>query len=120
MIKLKDDAGDFSEFQTVSPYLIIVLGYFFSFCEGHNVPCKITNIKNKFKVSKSSTHPDGRAFDASVRGWTPEKIQKCVKWMDKEVGYLGALSASDMKARVVVYHDAGLGSHFHFQVTREL
>lgn len=117
--KLKQSDGCLvSDLQKIHPPLIIVLGYFCRYCDENGLPCNLTNILSKFKVSKSTTHPDGRAFDASPRGWKKSDITKCIKFMNRHVGHLGAISSKDKKRRVAVYHNAGKGWHFHFQVAK--
>ena len=107
-----------TDFQKVRGDLLVVLGYFVSFCDKNSLECKVTNVVGKFPQSKSDTHPEGRAFDASLRGWNETKIKECMTFMDMACGQLGAVSARDGKRRVIVRHDAGLGDHFHFQVRR--
>lgn len=107
-----------AELQNMDPKLMIVLGHFLAFCDSNSLPCKITNITNKFKQSKTSTHIDGRAVDISVRGWTDTDIYNARHYMESIAGHYGAISASDYKKRVFVYHDVGLGEHIHLQVFR--
>jgi len=116
-IKVKRNAL-FTDFQMVSPYLLIVLGYFRLFCENNNLPCVLTSIMDEAEGRVSETHATGRAFDASVRQFSNGDILKCIEFIEHNVGKLGAISASDGKQRVLVYHDAGSGKHFHFQVKR--
>jgi len=101
----------FQEFQQV--------GFYLMFCESRGLPCQVTNISHKFLQSQSETHPDGRAFDGSIKGWTDRDIQECIDYMEQNAGHLGAFSASDLKQRVVIFHDVGLGEHLHFQTKRE-
>ena len=112
------DGVNLEEIQKMKPLLFVVLGYFLEFCQLHNLPAKITNIGSVFHVSVSTTHSEGRAFDASVKGWTKRDISDCIQFLDDKVGYAGAYSLSDGKQRVAVYHDAGLGPHFHMQIRR--
>jgi len=121
MLTFKDSKHVSSEDITVmQPALVIALGVFMQFCQSRALPCEITNIKTKFPVSKTNTHPEGRAFDASVRGWPEEFIKECENYMEKHIGYLGAISSDTFKPNLVYYHDAGLGPHFHIQVAREV
>jgi len=110
--------NDFREFQTVTPPLIIVLGFYFHFCEMRNLNCRVTNITHQYDQSISLTHADGRAFDGSIIGWPEPAIDDCLDYMDENAGHFGAYSASDGVQRVVVRHDAGLGDHLHFQVKK--
>ena len=106
----------FEEFQEVQGSLLVVLGYVLMFCEETKLPCMVTNIHEEFSQSSSKTHPQGRAFDLSIRGWTIEDIQNCMSYVELLAGDLGAISYRDLRQRVVVHHDIGLGDHLHFQV----
>ncbi len=115
-ITTKDEI-DFGEFKDVHPSLIIVLGYFSLFCHENKLNCKISSIKEEVVTQRQTkTHSDGRAFDASVKPFSDGDILKCIAYMEKHVGHLGAYSYSDGEQRVIVYHDVGRGRHFHFQV----
>lgn len=114
LIKQPDVSAD--ELLAIDWKLLVVLGYFKKFCVMENLTCKITSISEKVQGRISRTHEEFRAFDASVGNWTDGDIIKCVDYMQKQVGSLGAYSLTDKQQRVVVYHDVGLGSHFHFQV----
>lgn len=102
--------------QEVDPKLLIVLGFYVRFSRKRGLPCVLTNIIGKFKQSESNTHPEGRAFDTSVRGWDEGDIKDCIEYMTTHTQSLGAVSRKDGIRRSVVYHDVGLGAHFHFQV----
>jgi len=106
------------DIQSMNPKLMYVFAHLLIFCDGNKVPCVITNITGKFKQSTSSTHPTGRAFDMSLRGWPNAKIDECKEYMEAVAGHYGAISARTYKKRLVVHHDVGLGDHFHFQVFR--
>lgn len=99
--------------------MLVVWGFFVMFAEKHDLPVKITNIKHKFKQSTSNTHPEGRAIDVSVMGWTEPMIQECIKYMNRVAGDYGAIGSATGEPRVIYYHDVGLGSHFHLQVRRD-
>lgn len=118
-IKVKPEVI-FSDFQFVSPKLIIVLGHFLDFCNHNSLPCLITSILDDAPNRTTTTHEEGRAFDASARGWTKRDVYNLTVYMESRVYSLGAISKSDNKRRVVIYHDAGNGPHFHFQVSREV
>jgi hypothetical protein len=105
------------DLQRMSPKLFIVWGYFTLFATERDLPIEVTNIKEKFNVSVSNTHPEGRAIDVSVRDWSILEIGELKGYLEAKVGHLGAISLRTNKPRVVVYHDAGLGSHFHLQVS---
>jgi len=100
----------------LTPDALIVLAFVTRFCKKHSLPLVVTNILQKFKVSTSNTHPEGRAIDVSVRGWYISDINKCIAYITEMCGHLGAISAKTNKPRVAYYHNAGLGAHIHFQV----
>ena len=102
--------------------LQIMLGFLTTFCEMNKLPCKITNISHKFSVSKSLTHPQGRAADISVKDWSILQVHDCIEYLESKSDILGigAYSLSDGKRRVAIHHDAGLGSHIHIQVSKQI
>ena len=107
------------DLQSLKAEVFIVLGYFLIYCREKKLHAELTNILQKFSVSKSDTHPEGRAFDTSVKvNWSKKDIDDCIEYMDEKVGHFGAISASTGKRRVAYFHNAGLGDHFHFQVSR--
>lgn len=99
--------------------MLTVWGFFVMFAERNELPVVVTNISHKFPQSRSNTHPEGRAIDVSVMGWTEQQIQDCVKHMNLVAGDYGAISSATGEPRVIYYHDVGLGSHFHLQVRRD-
>jgi len=106
-----------NDLENANPKLLIVLGYFGLFCQEHTLPCLITSLfTDAVKIRSSSTHRDGRAFDASIRGFTDEDIKMLVEYMEDKVGSLGAISLSDNIRRVVICH-GGTARHLHFQVS---
>lgn len=69
-------------------------------------------------VSVSRTHEEGRAVDISVKGWTADSIDDFIHDSNKEFAdKIGAISATDGKARFCVFH-VGTGAHHHLQVRR--
>jgi len=102
----------------IVPKMAYVWAVFLSFAEMHNLPVLVTNISHKFPQSKSNTHPEGRAKDVRTISWPRPMIKKCVDYMTKKVGHMGAVSIKTKKPRVIYWHDAGLGEHFHIQVSR--
>lgn len=110
---------EISDLQKINPNLVIVFGWFVKFCNDNHLECCITNlISEKTPNSVSSTHPEGRAIDCRSKFWPEEKIKECINFMNKNCGHLGAVTQEGTK-RVIVYHDAGYGYHFHLQVQRE-
>ena len=117
--KLKDgiEPGDMT---VMSPKLLIAFGWFVHFAEQRELPVVVTNIKKKFSVSVSNSHPEGRAIDISTKnsGWTDEDIETVELQMRLQCEELGAISSRTGKPVVAYHHDAGLGPHFHIQVSR--
>ena len=69
-------------------------------------------------VSKTNIHADGRAVDVSVKGWDADLIDDFIHDSNLEFSEkIGAISATDGKARFCVYH-CGVGYHLHLQVRR--
>jgi hypothetical protein len=98
------------------PAIFRVLCAFIEHCDNNWLPCVITNFIIKFFESETDSHPDGRAFDASVRGWQKEQIDAIVALFNELFEDIAAISRKDGVRRCCVYHDVGLGSHLHFQV----
>jgi hypothetical protein len=70
-------------------------------------------------VSKTNIHADKRAFDMSVHGWTADEVDEFIHDMNERFSNsIGAFSLTDNKPRFVVYHNAGMGMHFHCQVRK--
>lgn len=113
--KIKDDVNA-GQFTYLVPDSFIVLAHVVRFCNQSALPLVVTNLIYKFAVSKSNTHPQGRAFDISVRGWTITDIKRCIKHVTEKCGHLGAISGITLTPRVAYFHDSGLGAHIHFQV----
>lgn len=106
------------DLQLIEPALWILLTRTFLYCSEHKLPCTITSLINdrgKIK-SKSQTHQTGRAFDLSSKDWPEFYIHNFQHVMNTQYSEIAAISATDMKPRAAVYHDAGYGSHFHIQV----
>lgn len=105
---------------SMQPSLIIVLGTVLQFCKLNDLPCTLTNVTRSFPQSVSRTHPDGRAFDMSTKGWRQVDVTNCLSYVKKRVGHLGAYSKNSGAQTVGVYHNIGLGDHIHFQTKRGL
>jgi hypothetical protein len=103
----------------MTPYAIIALGHYLDFCDKYRLPVMITNIKEKFPQSTSDTHPEGRAFDVSVKNWSEDRIHLCVNRLNEKLRDIGAVSARSGKIVAALYHDIGLGAHIHIQVRRK-
>jgi hypothetical protein len=107
------------DFQMLTGKLMTVFGFFLMFAENRDLPVKVTNTLTKFPESKSNTHPEGRALDISVMGWSVQDIEDCIKHMNLVAKDYGAISSATHEPNVIVYHDVGLGAHFHLQVRRD-
>lgn len=102
----------------VSPKLILLRDYWLNYSYEKKLPVLCTSIiRAKIEgISTSNSHAEGRAFDASVHGWSTDDIDSFVADCNKEFAQsIGAISQMDLKARAVLYH-FGTGPHFHFQV----
>ena len=118
-VTFKDDV-DPSDLRKLTPSCGIIMVEFINWCRHKKLPCRITSLISDRKNVKavSTTHEDGRAFDASTHGWDHQNIEDCTFHFNTYFRNLAAISAKDLKPRAVIYHDAGLGSHLHFQVRR--
>ena len=101
--------------------LLKIIPYMIEWCNKNNLPFVVTRglSENIEGVSKSDTHPEGRAIDVSVKGWSKEKIENFISYWNAS-GFCksyGAISASTSTPVLVVYHD-GTAMHFHIQVKR--
>lgn len=123
--ELKDgiEAGDML---FLSPKLYVVWGYLLMFANSRGLPVVVTNFINKFAVSTSETHPDGRAIDVSTKKWTEKDIEDLSNFLEIKVGEFGAISRKTGKPRVIYYHEAideetgrSYGPHLHLQVSWE-
>jgi hypothetical protein len=100
------------ELQKIIPYMV-------EWCDQRKLPFVITSTirENIEGVSKSNTHPEGRAIDVSVKGWEADKIQEFESHWNKH-GFCrsyGAISKEDGNPRLVLFHN-GVGYHLHIQV----
>lgn len=100
------------------PNLIIIRDYWAEWCYQNKTPALVTSIiRPQIQgISKSRTHEQGRAFDASVYGWSTDEIDSLCADVNKEFSAsIGGISSFDLKPRACIYH-FGTGPHFHFQV----
>lgn len=102
------------DIKSFTPNCQILFIEWIKYCQKKNLPCKVTSLiqDRKDVVAKSKTHEQGRAWDASVWGWSDNDIQECVVHFKDAYKNIAALSYGDLKPRPVVYHD----NHLHFQV----
>lgn len=111
---------DKEHWSKVHPNLITLRDYFEAYCDKWKFTFVVTSIiRPKIDgISTSTTHEEGRAYDASVFGWDIDSINDLVIDCNKQFAKsIGAISAKDGIARAVIYH-FGTGPHFHFQVRK--
>lgn len=109
---------DINDITMIHTNLMILLTAFIIYCENHGKNATITSmIHDEVEGRISRTHSEGRAFDASVRGWTRTQIEKLVMVFNSRFKEIAAISASDGVPRAVVHHKTDKGAyHLHFQV----
>ena len=101
------------------PHLHIVFSYLLIFCGREDLPCVVTSIMEDAPGRKYDTHKEGRAIDISIRGWKHETIHQCIRYLDFMAGHLAAISAKDLKKRLVIHEtieNSGNPEHLHIQV----
>ena len=108
------------ELALIHPILLFVFSDFNFYCYERNLPVVVTRAvdHNIDGISVSNTHPEGRALDISVKGWLYSDILDAVKYFNRKYETFAAISASDGKSRLLVYHDVGLGAHLHMQIRK--
>lgn len=104
------------DWRVVNPKLLVLAQAYVDYCQRHKIPILFTSIIRAGipGVSVSSTHEEGRAFDASARGWTAELIDDFLA-ETRRLAPIGAISKSDGLARPFVFHE-GTAYHLHAQV----
>lgn len=103
----------------MQPTLILIYAKMLQWCDKEGLPLVITSAVRDFEQGQvSQTHPEGRAFDISVKGWEAFNIDKFVKyWNESEINKKYGALKTDGTACLVVYHAvAGGGFHFHIQI----
>lgn len=107
------------DFFGCSPNLILLLGHFALFCRVNKLACTITSITDNQPGRVTEVHAQGRAFDASVKGFTTDEIDWLLSTFNEKHKYIAAISKSDGKRRAVIYHRVEGGAHhLHFQVDK--
>lgn len=116
---IKEDC-EVMDITMLSPKLMIMFATLLEFADSRNLPVKITSIiSDRIDVqAKSKTHEQGRALDFSILGWREKDVEDIQAIMLLKHKDIAAISASDLKARPVVVHNAGYGSHGHLQCRR--
>ena len=108
---------DIQDLTKLTPNTLILFADFVSFCYRNKLPCVITSLCEDVPGRISSTHREGRAFDASSGGWTDDEIGKCEKYFNEKFKDIAAISYIDNLPRACIYHKVN-GWHFHFQARR--
>ena len=102
------------------PFILLIFAEFYLYCYENKIPCVLTSLMENAPGRISETHSDGRAFDASVRGWSDFHIHRIVYHFNEKFKDIAAISASDNKPRAVVYHKVEGGAHhLHFQCRKD-
>lgn len=75
---------------------------------------KTTKTEDDLLKRVSKTHQEGRAIDISYHGWTKENADKFIAYFSHKYASVAAIVSNGPK--LIVFHDAGSGSHFHVQI----
>lgn len=65
----------------------------------------------------SDSHSQGRAIDFRTWNLTPSQLKSLNGLLTAKYGSIGAITKLGTR-QLVVYHDIGLGPHFHIQLDR--
>ncbi len=76
---------------------------------------KTTKAEDDLLKRVSKTHQEGRAIDISYHGWTKENADKFIAYFSHKYASVAAITSSGPK--LIVFHDAGSGNHFHVQIS---
>ena len=122
MNRIRDYFKDPSRIHDLSPILLLVLSDLIVWGIEKQIPITVTDSVTDLNEDSalqrvSSTHRQGRAFDISVRGWTTDNIEECIRVFGFKYRHIAA-TGIDGSPRLVYYHDAGTGAHLHFQINR--
>jgi len=106
------------DLKMIHPNLLIIFTQVVLYTQEFDLPLEITSLRGDRKNIKttSRTHSEGRAFDMSVRGWTSVDVSKFVNYLNLNYTEYGAISKSDLKSRLAIFHNSGYGDHIHVQV----
>ena len=85
----------------------------------NNCPFMITESKTTTEEDAaikriSKTHSEGRAVDISYHGWNKENSDKFIACFSHKYASMAAITSNGPK--LIVFHDAGSGNHFHVQI----
>lgn len=115
------------DIQMLHPNCIVLLGAFTLYCMENKLPCVVTSIHSDAAKGRVSTsHAEGRAFDARSKEWSWFHIERFMFHMNEKYKNIAAISARDGKPRAVVHHRASWfdydkqkwrygAYHFHLQ-----
>ena len=106
-------------FLDLQPTLILVIGKMIQWCDKRSLPFVITSAVRDFEKGQvSQTHPEGRAVDISVKGWTANDIYDFEKeWEANEIARKYGAVKADGTVNLVYYHTvAGGAAHIHCQI----
>ncbi len=108
-------------FLSLRPIMFLILYEILDWCDTHNLPCVITSaLRDYEKGQVSATHPEGRAIDISVIGWSEKNINEfvsCFNSSDTCKKY-GAVNSSGIPTLVVYHCVVGSAFHLHIQTKR--
>ena len=115
---------DISDLRRMKPKIIWLMIDFWEYCKERNLYCCVTSMTEYASGRVSSTHREGRAFDASVRGWKEEDIETFLAHFNKKWANIGT-APRGKEPKAVIYHatknkDGEIVSpgHLHFQIRR--
>jgi len=108
---------DINDLMFMHPNALKLLVAFISYANGDGKPATVTSLLDEVEGRATKTHRQGRAFDASVRGWKVSEVEILVNKFNIKYKDIAAISASDLVPRAVVFHKIKDGVfHLHFQV----
>lgn len=105
------------------PLALMILCDVMIWAEEHGLPFVVTDAATTEEEDTalkrtSATHRECRAFDVSAKGWGMIQLEACKQYFSKKYeGY--AAIGKDGVPNLVYVHDAGTGSHMHFQLSRK-
>lgn len=130
-VHFKDEL-DVKDLHRMKPHILMVLVEYIDWCRNKALPCVISSLKEDVPGRRSSTHCEGRAFDASVRHWgddaqeRDELAAECEEFFNNKYSNLGTAPRGRPPVVCVYHENAGQEhiepekrrKHLHFQVRR--
>lgn len=112
---------DFDRYLNLHPVALVILFHMNLYCHNRKLRFQVTSTVSTREEDDSlnrvsSTHREGRAFDLSVKDWSPYDIKEFIDYFDTKFGSEGALGVSGEK-RLIVDH-VGTARHLHVQIDR--